>query len=154
MFRNILVAVDGSEAATEALKEAIKLARRSGGRLTLLSVVVPPRSVAITMYATPLAVEDELAREAHAVVERATALVPDDVPVSTLVRRGPAADAILERVEQGDHDVVVMGSRRLGVAGSLLLGSVSRTVLARSPVPVLVHPAGASGRRDRAEATA
>jgi nucleotide-binding universal stress UspA family protein len=67
--------------------------------------------------------------------------VPEDVPVSTVVRRGPVAKAILNRIETGEHDLVVVGSRGLGPTGSLILGSVSRAVLARSPVPVLVAPA-------------
>jgi nucleotide-binding universal stress UspA family protein len=143
MFRSILVAVDGSHAASEALEEAIELARDTGARLTLISVAVPFRWLLPGPYMTPFPTEGELARGAQKVADRAAALVPDDVPVSTVVRSGPAATAILDRIEQGEHDLVVMGSRGRGLAGSLLLGSVSRSVLAHSAVPVLIHPAGA-----------
>jgi nucleotide-binding universal stress UspA family protein len=154
VFRNILVAVDESQAATEALEEAIELARRTGARLTLISVAVPLRRRFGWPYFVPYPTDDELEREAQEVVERAEALVPNDVPVSTIVRFGPAANAILERVERGEHDVVVMGSRGLGLAGALLLGSVSRAVLAHSPVPVLIHPARAGRSHEPAEAVA
>jgi nucleotide-binding universal stress UspA family protein len=139
MFRNILVAIDGSEAARQALEEAITFARKTGGRLTLIGVATPPRRV-VGPYFVPYPTDEEVARAAEEAVDRAAAAVPDDVPVATCVRRGPAAKAILERVDQAGHDLVVMGSHGRGRAGSLLLGSVSRTVLAQSPVPVLVHP--------------
>ena len=79
-----------------------------------------------------------LLREAEEIVERAEEQVPEDVPVSTVVRRGSIVNEIVKRIEAGEHDLVVVGSRGLGPAGSLLLGSVSRGVLAKSPVPVLV----------------
>jgi nucleotide-binding universal stress UspA family protein len=139
MFRNILVAVDGSEAAKKALHEAVGLARRTRGRLTLISVAVPPRRFGWP-YFIPYPTQDELEREAEKIVDRAEALVPDDIPVTAVVRSGPAAKAILERADQGSHDLIVMGSRGLGFAGSVLLGSVSRAVVAKSPVPVLIHP--------------
>jgi nucleotide-binding universal stress UspA family protein len=144
MFRSILVAVDGSEASGHALQEAIDLARGEGARLTLISVAASPRWLGSPgPYVAPVPLEDEFERRAQQIVEDAEALVPEDVPVSTVVRMGPAAKAILERVESGQHDLVVMGSRGLGAAGSLLLGSVSRAVLAASPVPVLVARAPA-----------
>jgi nucleotide-binding universal stress UspA family protein len=154
MFRSILVAVDGTETAMEALDEAIALARASHGRLTLISVAAPPRWRVGSPYFVPFVTEDELARGAERIVEHAEARVPPDVPVSTVVRTGSAAKAILERVEQGEHDLVVMGSRGLGSAGALLLGSVSRAVLAHSSVPVLVHPARACRGTERAEVAA
>lgn len=139
MFHSILVAVDGSRAAGQALQEAIDLARREGARLTLITVAAPARiRIAIPPYVVPFVSDDELEKEARRIVERAEALVPENVPVSTVVRRGPAARAILERVEAGEHDLVVMGSRGLGPTGSLILGSVSRAVQAHSPVPVLI----------------
>jgi nucleotide-binding universal stress UspA family protein len=52
---------------------------------------------------------------------------------------GIPADVILRRLESGDYDLVVLGSRGRGPAGSLLLGSVSQSVLHESPVPILVY---------------
>jgi nucleotide-binding universal stress UspA family protein len=138
MFRSILVAVDGSPAARAALMQAIDLARTEGGRLTLISVASPPRwQVAAGPYYVPLT-DDELERDARETLDRAESLVPEGVPVSTALRRGRVAEEILKRVEAGEHDLVVVGSRGLGRAGSFLLGSVSRAVLAGSPVPVLI----------------
>ena len=141
MFRSILVAIDGSEAAIEALKQATELARQSDGRLTLISVAVPATQPLVGPYVVPVPTHEQLEQEAERLVRVAAALVPEGVPVSTVVRHGAAAEAILDRIEHGEHDLVVMGSRGLGLAGSILLGSVSRAVVARSPVPVLIHPA-------------
>ena len=139
MFRSILVAVDGSRAAAHALGEAIELARSEGARLTLISVAEAPRwRFSGFPLAVPFPNEAMLLREVEEIVERAEEQVPEDVPVSTVVRRGSIVNEIVKRIEAGEHDLVVVGSRGLGPAGSLLLGSVSRGVLAKSPVPVLV----------------
>jgi nucleotide-binding universal stress UspA family protein len=138
VFRNILVAVDGSPTAEAALEEAIELAHSDGARLVLISVAVPPRFRNSGPLYVPYPTEDDLARAACDVVERAEALVPADVPVSSVVRVGRPATAIVAQAEKGGHDLVVVGSRGLGLLLSLLLGSVSRSVSARSPVPVLV----------------
>ena len=153
MFRNILVAVDGSQAADEALADAIELARRTRGRLTLISVGVPPRLIGGPSF-VPYPTDDELERLAEEVLDRAAALVPENVPVSTVARVGQVSAEILARVENGEHDVVVMGSRGLGRAGSFLLGSTSAALLARSSVPVLIHPARAGLTNEPAEAVA
>jgi nucleotide-binding universal stress UspA family protein len=139
VFRNILVALDGSSTATRALEEAIAVARRDGARLVLMAVTVPPRWRFVSPYVVPYPTEDDLERDAQRIVDEAEALVPEDVPVCTLVRRGPLiADAILNRVTAGGHDLVVTGSHGRGPLLRLLLGSVSRAVESRSPVPVLV----------------
>jgi nucleotide-binding universal stress UspA family protein len=139
MFRSILVALDDSPASAEALEQAIDLARVEGARLTLMSVAVLPRWLPAGPYIAPYPSEYELEAPARELLERAEALVPDGIPVSTVVRGvQPPAAAILERVECAGHDLVVMGSRGRGPAASLLLGSVSRAVVAHSPVPVLI----------------
>jgi len=138
MFRSILVALDGSRASAAALEQAVRLAQDEGARLTLISVAVPPRWRPATSIYIPYPSDEELERQAQEILDRAEREVPEDVPVFTVVRRGEAAKAILERVEQGEHDLVVIGSRGFGSAASLLLGSVSRAVVAHSPVPVLI----------------
>jgi nucleotide-binding universal stress UspA family protein len=139
MYRSILVAVDGSAAATAALETAIEIARRDGARLTLITVAAPLRlPVHMGPFIVPLPSEATLLREAQEAADRAEALVPDGIPVFTVLRRGPAGKAILERAEAGEHDLVVMGSRGRGTISSLLFGSVSREVREHSRVPVLV----------------
>ena len=49
-------------------------------------------------------------------------------------------------------DMLVMGSRALGPKRAVLLGSVSRKVVAGAACPVLVLPRGAEQRRTRADA--
>jgi nucleotide-binding universal stress UspA family protein len=142
VFRSILVAIDGSRTAMKALEEAIDLARSDGARLTLISVAAPLRWRYTGPVYVPYPTEHDLERAAWDVVERAEALVPADVSVSTVVRAGDPATAIVARAEEGEHDLVVVGSRGLGPLGSLVLGSVSRAVIARSHVPVLVAGRG------------
>jgi nucleotide-binding universal stress UspA family protein len=120
----------------------VDLARNDGARLTLISVAAPPRWRFYGSPSVPYPSEQDLEREARDVVERAVALVPPDVSVSTIVRVGDPASAIVDRTDEGGHDLVVIGSHGRGPLGTLLLGSVSRAVAARSPVPVLV-----AGRR-------
>ena len=137
MFSNILVAVDGSENAERALREAGDIARTQGARLTLLGVGVPVPIVAAQVV-TPVPTDEELEHGAKTVVDAAAAEVPAEVACTTCVRVGRAADAILEQARAGGHDLIVMGSRGRGGAASFLLGSVSHAVLNHSHVPVLV----------------
>jgi nucleotide-binding universal stress UspA family protein len=79
-----------------------------------------------------------LMREADRIVRAAADRVPDDISVTTILTEHPIRAAILERVEAGHHDLVVMGSRGRGTVRSAVLGSVSHHVLHHSPVPVLI----------------
>jgi nucleotide-binding universal stress UspA family protein len=137
MFRSILVAFDGSKSAEAALDEAIDLAQTEGARLTLIGVATRPPWIAPS-YAAALPTDADLEAEVERQLDRALERVPDDVPVATVVRSGCPSQVILARIEQGLHDLVVMGSRGRGSVRSLVLGSVSQAVVHRSPVPVLV----------------
>ena len=138
MFRSILVALDDSAASAAALDQAIDLARAEGARLTLISVAAPPRWRPAGPFVPPYPTDAQLEDEARAILDRAEERVPDDVPVATVLRSGLAAKEILKRADCACHDLIVMGSRGLGPAASLVLGSVSRAVAAHSSIPVLI----------------
>jgi nucleotide-binding universal stress UspA family protein len=137
MYRSILVPIDGSRAADAALEQAIDLARTEGARLTLIGVATRPPWL-VPSYAAAGPTDAELEAEVERFLDAALERIPDDVPAATVVRSGCPAQAIVDRIEQGLHDLVVMGSRGRGAMRSLVLGSVSQAVIQRSPVPVLV----------------
>jgi nucleotide-binding universal stress UspA family protein len=140
VFRNILVAVDGSAHADRALSEAIDIARGSNARLTIITAVTEPRTgVTMALAAGAAAgLGPALLREADRIVRAAADRVPHDLSVTTILTEKPIRSAILERIGEGGHDLVVMGSRGRGTVRSAVLGSVSHHVLHHSPVPVLI----------------
>ena len=140
MFHNILVAVDGSPHADRALSEAIDIARGSRAKLTIITAVGEPRTGVTMALAAGAAASlgPALLREAERIVRTAEHRVPDDVSVTTIVTEEPIRAALLKRIREGNHDLVVMGSRGRGAVRSAVLGSVSHHVLHHSPVPVLI----------------
>jgi nucleotide-binding universal stress UspA family protein len=149
VFRDILVAIDGSAHATRALAEAIDVAQVGHARLTILTSAPDPSTwlLAGAPYTGGVdfeALERENEREHADLLEAAVTSVPDDVPVTKILARGRPGEQILERLHGAGHDLVVMGSRGRGEVRSLLLGSVSHHVLNASPAAVLIVHATSS----------
>lgn len=141
MFRNLLVAIDGSSVAQRALQHAIELAEALHARLTIVAVVpeLPTFALAAGVDTTALrkAADDEVERRLREAVDR----VPDSVSVTTVLRHGPAAKEILAVSREGQHDLLIMGSRGRGRLASNMLGSVAADVHFGTTLPLLVvHP--------------
>lgn len=140
MFRNILVCVDRSPQADEALTQAIDLADCQRSRLTILTAIArPPAWLGTPM--TVVAVEplsEELRAEACETLRRATESVPDCIPVTTILSEEPVRDAIAAELERGRYDLLVIGTRGRGPLGASLRGSVSAYAMRRCQVPVLM----------------
>ncbi len=161
MFQNILVAIDGSPDAEQALTQAIDLAESEHARLTLFSAVVaPPAAAYFGGGGGPAAtVARDAETETETILRDAVDRIPDGISLITVQSSEPVRPALIHQIKAGHHDLVVMGSRGRGELRSILLGSVSHYVLHHSPVPVLiVHSDRARGvespvsaRRDRAD---
>jgi nucleotide-binding universal stress UspA family protein len=133
-YHKILVALDGSLDAESALLHAVALAHDQNARITLLSVGPPlNRSAAVGTAPAPdlIDVHKEILRDA-------TALIPQDVGVTTRLERGDAAATILRIAREEDSSLIVMGSHGHSRFHRALLGSVSEKVLAQSEIPVLL----------------
>jgi nucleotide-binding universal stress UspA family protein len=139
MFHSILVAIDGSPDADQALTHAIDLAESEHARLTLITAVMHVTGTAFLVAGEVTATMLNDARtEAEAILRRGRDRVPHDVPVSTVLTEQPIRTAVIRQIEEGHHDLVVLGSRGRGAVRSSLLGSVSHNILHHSPVPVLI----------------
>jgi nucleotide-binding universal stress UspA family protein len=76
--------------------------------------------------------------------------VPESIPVTKIVTHKPIRTALMEEIQSGNHDLLVMGSRGRGAVKSSLLGSVSHHALNHSPIAVLiVHADGAEALHDK-----
>ena len=140
-YPRILVAIDETPASTFALRHVVPYAIDQRSRLTLLSVVPhPPASVAAAGI-SPRQLTEEMEKKAETRMRQLVAALPEELPVTSIVRHGDPAEEILSLVREEPVDLICMGARGRGRVTGALLGSVSTAVLHHSPVPVVVlHP--------------
>ena len=132
MSSQLLVPLDGTPESEAALDPACALARSTGAEIVLLRV---------------MSLSASHAEESEAVGHlewSAAELRARDVAVGTEVRRGDAAEQIVEAAGRGPRVVVMATHGRAGL-GRVLFGSVAERVVAHSLVPVLLRRPG--GRR-------
>ncbi|WP_027881347.1 universal stress protein [Meiothermus rufus] len=136
MFKQILLAFDGSPHAQKAAKVAADLARQYQATLCIVHTYDP-----IPDYLGEPFLQEVISRRTEAadrVMEQAKALVGALPQVETEVLEGPAAEAILRVADVRKVDLIVMGTRGLGQLSGLLLGSQSQKVVTQAQCPVLL----------------
>ncbi|MGZ8399527.1 MAG: universal stress protein, partial [Gemmatimonadales bacterium] len=144
-FRNIVVALDGSECAEQAVAVAGAIARRSGGALRLVSVEEPLPALVLASGSPDVARDVEL--EECDRVARYLDSIADSVrdvhagTVGTAVLHGPVATVLSEYVRTHEVDLVVMTTRGRHQLSRWLIRSVADQLLRQIKVPVLLlHP--------------
>lgn len=132
-FGRILVPLDGSEMAEQALEPAMAIARAAAAELVLLRVVALPY-IAVEFLSTERNIEQieaEASREASAYLQHLKESLAGEhhILIRTETIIGPAADAISDYVNENNVDIIVMSSH--GRSGILLwtYGSVAEKVL-------------------------
>lgn len=137
-IQKILVAIDGSEHATRALRYALDIAGKFGAKVFAVTVVEPT-------YLPPepygLADQVDRARREDAAIILADAVkVAKEMGVAAdgTVLFGSPADVMTQTADEQQVDLVVVGSRGRGALGRVFLGSVSDRMLHLSKRPVLV----------------
>ena len=134
--KRILVAVDFSEEAADALAWAAKLARSEQAELTVLHVYHPfhdyldPKGYKAT-------IEPRLKLELEKLVKQAGI---EDLNPKLVLEEGGAADGTVGFAQRWKYDLIILGTHGRGGAQRLLLGSVAERVVRTSTVPVLTVP--------------
>ena len=153
-IKKILYATDLSENARHAFGYAMSLGNRYGAGITILHVLEDLSPFADSLVINILGQQkwDELrnANEQKAIdtiKKRLTSFceeVSRDLPEcpfitdEILVKVGNPVEEIMDLVERGDYDLIVVGAHGHGIMGGALMGSISRRVVRRSKKPVLV----------------
>lgn len=140
MFKNIVVAYDGSDHADHALNYAAKIATNNQARITLIYAFDPvPAWVGTPDFPVTLAIEPRLAY-AEELLEKAETQLKEAgiLSIEKNILEGPAPEAIVQAADVRHADLIIMGTRGMGVLEGLILGSVSERVIGFAHCPVLV----------------
>jgi nucleotide-binding universal stress UspA family protein len=146
MYRNILVPTDGSTLSHRSIRDAAKLAKKLGAKLTGFHVAPTYHIEVYTDYVPP----DMITPQQHAASAKKAGLRHLDVVKAAASANGVRstgyyvmsdfpADAIVKAASKYKCDLIYMGSHGRSGLSKLLLGSQTSKVLAHTRIPVLVH---------------
>lgn len=146
MFNSLLVPLDGSPFAEQALPLALSIARRAGGHLDLVRAHLhyalndPPY---IRLPYDP-AEEAEWQKQEQLYLDATARWVTAEsrVPVGTALVHGLVVDALLEHTQASKTDLIVMTTHGRGPFSRFFLGSVADELIRRTPVPILLTRPG------------
>ena len=148
MLKHVLVPLDSSELAEEALDYARNLTG-PGGKVTLLMVVLAPEYVTSGFYPVPFEYQvenyetirknrvDEARDYLKKVAER---LQKDDIEVNYVILVGNPAECIIEKAESENVDAIAMSTHGRSGLSRWIFGSVTQKVLSGTTCPVFVVP--------------
>ncbi|MGD9695366.1 MAG: universal stress protein [Thermoleophilia bacterium] len=141
----VVCGVDASGAARAAIRVAGRLAESLDLRLVLVHA---GRELALR-HPPPIGVEypeEDLRAVRDDAAAAGRALLDDQARASgvrdyeALVELGPPSQIVLDAARDAQAEMIVVGTRRLGVIASALVGSVSGDVLSHADCPVVVVP--------------
>lgn len=142
-YRQILLPLDGSPFAEQAIEYAEKLALATGATLTLVSAVNHPEyppafAEGVTLAVEPMLWEDHFAWVAQYIQKTADRLRASGITVLTHVLHEQPSEAILEEARISNADLIVMATHGRSGLPRLWMGSVALKVVKKAEVPVLL----------------
>ncbi len=143
MFKRIVVGTDGSDTATEAVRQAIELAKMSQAKLDIVAAFepVPSSRLREEQGEAPGDVQYGLGPREDVNVALSGAVgkaKQEGVEAEEYPREGDPADAILDVAEEISADLIVVGNKGMTGAKRFLLGSVPNKISHHAPCGVYI----------------
>ena len=140
MTLRILIPVDGSDLALDAVHHALRLRREGLQADFVLATVQEPTYVYEMMIAPSTEVLERVtsAEGIRALAGAEAVFKAAGVSFEREIDSGDPAPTLLEIAARQRCDAIIMGARGRGSLRSALLGSVSQALLHASPVPVTI----------------
>lgn len=135
MYQHILLAVDGSENAVRAAKEAIKIASNDS-LIEMVYVADFDKAKTEVLHATSS--ETLLLERKRKVAPIEDVLRAADKQFKLTILHGTPGPEIVKYANENKVDIVVIGSRGLNSLQEMVLGSVSHKVMKRVQCPALI----------------
>ena len=139
MYKRIVVPLDGSSLAEQALPHAVAQASQFQAEVILLKVLEPLRDVVYSAPAAVLSAEKLSAQLAHDYLEEVAAgLREQGITVQVAEVEGEPYVEIIRYAEKQGADLIVISTRGHSGFSRWLLGSVTDRVVRGATVPVLL----------------
>jgi nucleotide-binding universal stress UspA family protein len=143
LIERIVVGTDGSDTASEAVRQAIELAKLSGAKLDVVAAFEPLSGTRQREGKGEIPGDVSHAvgprEDVNVTLDSAVGLAQQDgVEVKPHPRQGDPADAILDVAEDTGADLIVVGNKGMTGAKRFLLGSVPNKVSHHAPCSVMI----------------
>lgn len=132
-INHILVAIDRSAMAAEALKRAISIAKEKNAQLIVMHVIEPSFIESPFVQAMD---EDEIKKKVTEQVDRLT--FEEDIKYVLFVESGSAASSIALKVQNISVDLLIIGTHGKDDISSNYFGSTTLKLIQKTRIPVLV----------------
>lgn len=145
MLKHILVPLDGSQLAEDALEHAKQIVAPDG-KITLVAAVDVPEAPLYGYFpaiATPdfeAATKEMVPQAKHYLETVAKRIASDNLTIAIDAQLGEPADVITQAAQKYHVDAIVMSTHGRSGLGKWLFGSVTQKVLNAQPCPVYVIP--------------
>lgn len=159
LFKNILFATDMSDNAQHAAQYAVQLAHENNAHLRIVNVVadeIEEMSVSMRYDLNAHYGNERLDAIRNSAIDKGKKVLTeriqsvcnkiiDSIDDCSLqpditVRAGETVEQIINEAKANNADLIVVGARGHGLLDEILIGSVARGVVKKSPVPVLTIP--------------
>jgi nucleotide-binding universal stress UspA family protein len=143
MYSSLVVGTDGSDTASEAVRQATELAKALSARIHLVSAYEPVAESRLREERVQVPDDLQWMVNPREDVEGTLKVAADGiashgVEVATYAREGDPADAILDVAEEQGADLIVVGNKGMTGARRFLLGSVPNKVSHHAPCSVMI----------------
>lgn len=135
-MKKILVPIDGSKYSFKALEKARVLCEKFGSELIVITVVSD--IVALNVDYKIDIISQNIASAEQMLNQIEQDFKDSNIKLTTLYKVGDITREIVEQAEKNDVDLIVMGSRGLGMLSRKFLGSISHKVINNTDKSVLV----------------
>ena len=140
---NIVLPIDFSEATDKLLEGALKFAKETRGKICLIHVAPADIGFAIGdmgFQYFPEVEQNEIKEELLRLNNLQQKVIAHDVDCEHMLKQGVAGDIILEYAKEKNAGYIVMGSHGSSNMYDVFVGSLTKELTRRSPIPVLVIP--------------
>lgn len=135
-IKKILVALDGSKNSLRALTESIKLAQQTNASITGIFVV---RAFPTETEVIRKIIGNALSKKSKNFLKVAKSKCQkSNVEFFDVTEFGHEGQTIVSFADKNKFDIIVIGSRGMGIIKEFFLGSTSHFVVHTSKIPVLV----------------